>query len=67
MTMRRAVFLSTPAVWQHGHGPNHPLKPERLQRTFELLEAYDAFSAPNVQVTTPRPVRGGPPSPIGRV
>lgn len=53
--MRRAVFLSAPAAWEHGHGPQHPLKPERLQRTFELLQEYGAFDAPNVHVVTPRP------------
>ena len=52
---RRAVFLSTPALWEHGHGENHPLKPERLRRTFELLEEYQAFAAPNVQVIAPEP------------
>jgi acetoin utilization protein AcuC len=53
--MHRAVFLSAPALWQHGHGPGHPLKPERLQRTFELLDEYGAFNAPNVRVVTPSP------------
>lgn len=53
--MRRAVFLSSPAVWERGHGPGHPLKPERLQRTFELLSEYGAFDAPNVRAVTPRP------------
>jgi acetoin utilization protein AcuC len=53
--MRRAVFLSAPALWQHGHGPNHPLKPERLQRTFELLDEYGAFNIPNVRLVTPSP------------
>ena len=53
--MRRAVFLSSPELWQRGHGPQHPLKPERLQRTFELLSEYRAFDAPNVQVIQPRP------------
>ena len=53
--MRRAVFLSTPALWEHGHGPNHPLKPERLKRTVELLDGYGAFNAPNVRVVTPSP------------
>lgn len=53
--MRRAVFLSSPAVWQRGHGPSHPLKPERLERTFELLEEYGAFQPTNVQVVAPRP------------
>jgi acetoin utilization protein AcuC len=52
-TVRRAVFLSTTALWEHGHGKNHPLKPERLRRTFELLEEYGAFAAPNVQVIAP--------------
>jgi len=53
--VRRAVFLSTPALWEHGHGKQHPLKPERLRRTFELLEEYGAFAAPNVQVVAPLP------------
>jgi len=53
--MRRALFLSSPVMWEHGHGPNHPLKPERLRRTFELLSEYGALDAPNVRVVTPRP------------
>lgn len=52
--MRQAVFLSSPDVWQRGHGPKHPLKPERLQRTFELLSYYKAFDASNVRVIAPR-------------
>ena len=52
--MRQAVFLSSPEIWQRGHGPQHPLKPERLQRTFELLSEYRALAAPNVQVIQPR-------------
>ncbi len=54
-TPRRAVFLTTPALWEHGHGKNHPLKPERLRRTCELLEAYGALAAPNVRVIAPQP------------
>lgn len=52
---RRAVLLCSPALWEHGHGPDHPLKPERLERTFELLSEYGAFDAPNVRVVAPRP------------
>ena len=52
--MRKAIFLSSAEVWQRGHGPNHPLKPERLQRTHELLAEYGAFQSPNVQVIAPR-------------
>jgi acetoin utilization protein AcuC len=50
---RRAVFLSSPKIWDLGFGPNHPLKPERLQRTHELLEEYGAFDLPNVHVMEP--------------
>ena len=53
--MRQTVFLSSPEVWQRGHGPDHPLKPERLQRTHELLAEYGAFEAPNVRLMAPRP------------
>jgi acetoin utilization protein AcuC len=52
--MRQVVFLSSPELWGRGHGPQHPLKPERLQRTHELLEEYGAFELPNVQVLAPR-------------
>lgn len=52
---RRVIFLSSEAVWQRGHGPGHPLKPERLRRTHELLEAYGTLDAENVQVVAPRP------------
>ena len=53
--MRRVVFLSSPDVWQRGHGPNHPLKPERLQRTHDLLKGFGAFDEPDVRVVSPRP------------
>jgi acetoin utilization protein AcuC len=52
--MRPVALISSPNLWTHGHGPQHPLKPQRLQRTYELLEAYDALRAPNVQVVAPR-------------
>lgn len=55
---RRAVFLSTPELWRHGHGPNHPLKPERLQRTHDLLQAYGAFQSENVRLVAPRYASG---------
>ena len=50
----RVVFLSSKNIWQRGHGPDHPLKPERLQRTHELLEELGAFEAPNVTLLAPR-------------
>ncbi len=48
------IFLASPEVWAQGHGPHHPLKPERLQRTYELLEAYDALAHPDLKVVPPR-------------
>lgn len=53
--MTEVVFLSSSAVWQRGHGPDHPLKPERLRRTHELLDELRAFEATNVRLVAPRP------------
>lgn len=55
MNVRQVIFLSSPAVWQHGHGPQHPLKPERLARTHELLDEYGTFELANVRLVAPRP------------
>lgn len=52
--MDEVVFLASPELWEHGHGPEHPLKPERLQRTYELLSEYKAFEAPNVRLVSPQ-------------
>jgi acetoin utilization protein AcuC len=52
--MRRVAFLSSAELWSRGHGQQHPLKPERLQRTHELLEELGAFQLPNVQLVAPR-------------
>jgi hypothetical protein len=38
-----------------GGGESHPLKPERLKRTYELLTAYRAFDAPNSRLVAPVP------------
>jgi acetoin utilization protein AcuC len=51
----QVIFLSDEALWQRGHGPDHPLKPERLRRTHELLEETGALEWPNVRVLAPRP------------
>jgi hypothetical protein len=51
--MRQVVFLASSAVWEYGHGPGHPLKPIRLQRTYELLEEYGAFQPGNVRLVAP--------------
>jgi acetoin utilization protein AcuC len=48
-----AVILSED-LWQIGHGENHPLRPERLQRAYELITAYDAFDGQNSRLVPPR-------------
>ncbi len=53
--MAQVAFLASPALWRAGHGEAHPLKPERLQRTFELLQAYGAFDEKRVRLVEPRP------------
>ena len=35
-----AHFYYTPAILNYNFGPNHPLRPERLRRTIELLGRY---------------------------
>jgi acetoin utilization protein AcuC len=52
--MNQAVFISSPDLWQRGHGPNHPLKPERLERTHNLLVAYAAFAGDHTRLFAPR-------------
>ncbi len=44
--MTKSAFIYSPDLWQRGHGATHPLRPERLQRTYELLAAYGAFACP---------------------
>ncbi len=53
--MSRAAFIGNEILWASGHPPGHPLRPERLQYTWEMLQAYRAFDASNVQVVPPRP------------
>jgi acetoin utilization protein AcuC len=52
--MARAVFIGSEALWAGGHPPGHPLRPERLRDTWEMLHAYSAFDAPEVRVVPPR-------------
>ena len=51
---RRAVFVYDDRLSRHVLGKTHPLKPERLRYTFELLEAYGAFGEPGGTLVPPR-------------
>jgi acetoin utilization protein AcuC len=51
---KTAVILSE-ALWRIGHGENHPLRPERLQRAYDLMTAYEAFDGHDSRLVAPRP------------
>jgi len=55
MAMPHAAFICSEELWQRGHGGAHPLKPERLQRTYELLNGYGAFEPSNSRLVLPSP------------
>jgi acetoin utilization protein AcuC len=51
---RRAAFVYDDILAQHVLSEEHPLKPVRLRYTYELLESYGAFAAPNAMLVKPR-------------
>lgn len=51
----KAALICSEELWVRGHGESHPLKPERLQRTYELLCAYHAFDPPHSSLVPSRP------------
>jgi acetoin utilization protein AcuC len=53
--MAGTVVLCSEGMWGRGHGREHPLKPERLRRTYELLLACRAFEAPGSRLLEPAP------------
>jgi acetoin utilization protein AcuC len=52
--LSKAALIVSPDLWKAGHGPTHPLKPIRLKRTFDLLNAYHAFDQANSRTVAPR-------------
>jgi acetoin utilization protein AcuC len=52
--MTKTAVVCSEELWQRGHGENHPLRPERLKRAYELLIAYDAFDGQQSQLVPPR-------------
>ena len=53
------ALVCSEELWSRGFGESHPLKPDRLRRTYELLTAYGAFDAPHSRVVGPRPATRG--------
>jgi acetoin utilization protein AcuC len=53
--MSGAAFIYSPFAAQYSMGESHPLRPVRVQLTYELLEAYGAFKLPGSQLVKPEP------------
>ncbi len=53
--MTKAVFIYDVTLSQHILREDHPLRPSRLQYTYELLEAYNAFNGIDSKVIPPQP------------
>ncbi len=51
--MSRAAFVYDDRLSRHALSDTHPMKPARLRYTYELLESYGVFSAPDVDLVTP--------------
>lgn len=52
--MRRAAFLYDEALARHELRDGHPMRPVRLQYTFDLLQAYGAFDSESSSLVLPR-------------
>lgn len=57
--MTKAAFVYDPALSQHTLRDGHPMKPQRLQMVYDLLQAYGAFSHPDALLVPPRPATPG--------
>lgn len=51
---RKTAFVYDDRLSRHTLSATHPMKPARLRYTYELLQAYRAFDAPNVSLLSPR-------------
>ena len=51
---RKTAFVYDDRLARHTLSATHPMKPVRLRYTYELLQAYRAFDAPNVSLISPR-------------
>lgn len=56
---RKAAFLYDDAMSHHTLSDTHPMKPIRLGYTYELLNSYRAFGAPNADLVAPRNATDG--------
>lgn len=54
LNLVKSVFIFSPQVYQYRRGGKHPAQPNRLRRTFELLDAYGALDSMTRRVIAPR-------------
>ena len=52
--MRKTAFLYSPLLSQHVLSDSHPMRPIRLQYTYDLLNSYDIFDETSVKLVRPR-------------
>lgn len=52
--LSKAVLIFSDDYLKYDFGPQHPLKPVRLQLTYELLKAYGVFSTGKAEIQPPR-------------
>ena len=52
---RRAAFIYDEALSHHQLRGDHPMRPVRLQYTYELLQSYGAFDQNTSILVPPRP------------
>jgi len=55
----RTSLVVTPEARAYDHGPQHPLRPQRVLLTWELIRAYGLTDRPNVEATPGRPAEDG--------
>jgi acetoin utilization protein AcuC len=53
----RVGLVRAPGAHRYDHGPQHPLRPERVQLTWELIDAYGLSEAPGVITLGCEPAR----------
>ncbi len=53
--MAEAAFIYEVTLSRHILREDHPLRPSRLQYTYELLEAYNAFNGTTSKIVSPQP------------
>ncbi|HUX97914.1 MAG TPA: acetoin utilization protein AcuC [Candidatus Deferrimicrobium sp.] len=52
--MSKAILIFSEDYLKYDFGPQHPLRPVRLQLTYELLKAYGVFDGKSAEITPPR-------------